>query len=293
LFQHGWPELGLSWHHHAKAAAALGYFSIVPDLRGFGRSHCPQDRAAYGIDALVGDGCAILDHFGKSTAVWAGHDWGGIIVWHAAMLVPERVAGIIAVNTPHFDRPPAPPIDVLRARYGDAHYMVAFQEDGAGALFEARPHEFIRFMFQRVDKPAPDDPRRLPASIFDLQSRFAAHDRAQTPPPVVDDAVIEAFAAAFAATGFEPGMNLYRNLDDNYHRLAGVSHIIAAPALMVTASHDWYLPPNFTLGMERLVPDVTIHRIENCGHWTMWEKPEELATLIEEWLIAQDHPAKR
>jgi len=56
---------------------------------------------------------------GLERAVFAGHDWGGTIVWTMALLHPGRVAGVIGVNTPYLPRPPAPPIALLRTMYGD------------------------------------------------------------------------------------------------------------------------------------------------------------------------------
>ncbi|MCR9266157.1 MAG: alpha/beta hydrolase, partial [Alphaproteobacteria bacterium] len=110
LLVHGWPELAHSWKHQIPALADAGYRVIAPDLRGFGGSDCPPDAADYGIDELVGDLTGLLDALGHDQAIFVGHDWGGIIVWHAAMLAAERVAGVIGVNTPHLPRGSEPPL---------------------------------------------------------------------------------------------------------------------------------------------------------------------------------------
>jgi pimeloyl-ACP methyl ester carboxylesterase len=41
IFVHGWPELSISWRHQLPALAALGFRTIAPDMRGYGRSSVP------------------------------------------------------------------------------------------------------------------------------------------------------------------------------------------------------------------------------------------------------------
>jgi len=36
--------------------------------------------------------------------------------------------------------------------------------------------------------------------------------------------------------------------------------------------------------MVPLVDDLEIHMIQDCGHWTQQEKPDELNTVMLEWL---------
>ena len=51
---HGFPELGYSWRHQIPALTGAGFRVVVPDLRGFGRSHAPPDLADYSIRPLAG-----------------------------------------------------------------------------------------------------------------------------------------------------------------------------------------------------------------------------------------------
>ena len=37
IFLHGWPELSISWRNQLPALAALGFRTIAPDMRGYGR----------------------------------------------------------------------------------------------------------------------------------------------------------------------------------------------------------------------------------------------------------------
>jgi len=137
LLIHGWPEIAYSWKNQMQALVDAGYRAIAMDVRGFGYSDAPKDVSAYGIEKLVGDIEGVLGALGIREVVLCGHDWGGIIVWHAARMLENRVRGVISVCTPHMRRPPADPIEIFKNRHGDKHYFVAFQDEGiAEAIFD-------------------------------------------------------------------------------------------------------------------------------------------------------------
>lgn len=67
------------------------------DLRGHGRSApVTTDGTLYD---LVGDVLAVLDHLGIERAVWAGLSVGGMVALRAALTVPERVVGLVLLDT--------------------------------------------------------------------------------------------------------------------------------------------------------------------------------------------------
>src|SRR4051812_43732801 len=91
VLAHGFPDLSYSWRHQIEPLVAAGYRVIAPDQRGYGRSSAPDAVEDYDIHALTGDLVAILDDAGEDQAVFVGHDWGAIVVWHLALLHSERV----------------------------------------------------------------------------------------------------------------------------------------------------------------------------------------------------------
>src|SRR5271154_7282481 len=107
---HGWPEIAFTWRRQIRALSEAGYRAIAPDQRGFGASDCPVATEDYSIEHLTGDLVGLLDHLKIDKAIFVGHDWGGFVIWQMPMRHPVRVAGVVGVNTPHWDRAPADPI---------------------------------------------------------------------------------------------------------------------------------------------------------------------------------------
>ena len=289
VFCHGWPELAYSWKDQVAALADAGFRAIAPDMRGFGVSDAPADVAAYGIDHLVGDVVGLLDALEVEQAIFCGHDWGGIVVWHAAMLARDRVAGVIGVNTPHLPRGERPPTDGFRAFAGDDHYVVRFQEEGVPeAVFEGREDAFFEFIFGPPPPAAVLD--HLPPSVTHLLKRFEKYDGQNATSAVVPAEDRAVFAEAFRKSGFHGGINWYRNFDANWRRMEGVDPVVTVPCLMISAECDIMLPPKFTQWMGDLCPDLEKHVLPGIGHWTQWEASDALNRLMLDWLTRRFRP---
>ena len=73
------------------------YRLITPDVRNHGRS---EFRATeYTLWDLMEDQTALLDHLGIDGAIWGGVSTGGFLSLRAALKYPERVAGLILIDT--------------------------------------------------------------------------------------------------------------------------------------------------------------------------------------------------
>lgn len=94
LLTHGFVASTGMWDGQV-AAFRDRYRLIRWDMRGHGRTECPDDPAAYGQDITVADMSAILDHLGIETAVIAGHSLGGFMSLRFNVLHPERVTALI------------------------------------------------------------------------------------------------------------------------------------------------------------------------------------------------------
>ncbi len=283
---HGWPEIAYCWRNQVQPLAESGFRVIAIDLKGFGNSDAPTNSALYDIEHITNDLAAFLNGLNIESAIFCGHDWGGSIVWSMAQWQPNRVAGVIGVCTPLRKRPPAPPISIIKKRFGETHYIVQFQdEETPETLFASDLERFFHLMFQ---KPAQRDRwAALFPSIYDLPGRFKSNRPINRKNLIVSDEVIEVYVNAYRNSGFHGGINLYRNIDQNWMLMKDRDEIVRAPSLWVGANLDIFLPPETADDMELIVPNIEKRIIDDCGHWVMWEKPDELNILLVDWLKTQ------
>lgn len=283
LLIHGWPEMAYSWAHQIGPLTRAGYRVIAMDLRGFGHSSVPQKVTDYGIEKLVGDVKGVMNALEIRRAVLCGHDWGGIIVWHAARMIPERVLGVISICTPHVKQPPADPIAIFKKRHGEDHYFVDFQKPGAAEnLFKTDALAFFRMMFRSVPKGA-----KPSSEMFYLMPKFREYLAAGVPRlkgQVMSDEDLQVYAGAYEKSGFFGGVNLYRNTGANWEFGKTLDENIEQPSLMISAERDLFLPPATTDPMADMIADLERYIIEDCGHWAMWEQPEAINKILVDWL---------
>lgn len=89
-------ELGLfDWNHIADAATVLRY-----DARGHGTSSSTPDLDGYHWRELALDQLALTERLGIDRYVAAGASMGCATALHAAVLVPERIRGLVLVIPP-------------------------------------------------------------------------------------------------------------------------------------------------------------------------------------------------
>ena len=97
---HGFPDFWYSWRHQMEGLADR--FKVVAiDQRGYNRSDKPDGQVNYGMQHLVGDVEAVINHLGEDSATIVGHDWGGAVAWQFAFALPQMVDNLVILNLPH------------------------------------------------------------------------------------------------------------------------------------------------------------------------------------------------
>jgi pimeloyl-ACP methyl ester carboxylesterase len=286
VFCHGFPELAFSWRYQIKALANAGFHVLAPDQRGYGLTSRPEKIEDYDMKHLTGDLAGMLDAFGIDKAVFAGHDWGGMVVWQMAIYQPDRVSGVIGVNTPFLPRPPVDPIMAMRAVYGENMYIVFFQKPGvADALLAKDTGKAFRF-FMRKGGPTAAEYAKLPQEQRNLELVHALQSDESLWPGelVMPKEELQFFIDTFEKTGFTGGINWYRNFTRNWVESGTMEQRVHVPGLMIMAEDDVVLSPAMADGMERFVPDLEKVLIKKCGHWTQQEHPEETSAAMINWL---------
>lgn len=282
---HGFPELAFSWRRQFPALAAGGFRAIAPDQRGYGRTSVPPRVSDYRMSQLIADVHGLLDALNLDTAIFVGHDWGAIVLWQMAVLAPELIDKLVILNIPHYPRPPVDPIAIFRQRMGDDFYIVNFQDsDEADRVFGADPAHFINRMMRKnvITRAAYEMLPRERQVISLLRATLAEKVSGE---PLLAQAELDYYAAAFAQSGFTGPINWYRNFTYNWEQLEGVDHRVRIPTLFIGAADDVVISLQHIEGMKSLVDDLTVHVLEGCGHWTQQERPDDVNRLMLDWLV--------
>jgi pimeloyl-ACP methyl ester carboxylesterase len=286
LMIHGFPESWYSWRHQLLALGQAGYRAMAMDVRGYGRSAAPADIGDYAMTALVGDAIAVIDDLEAPEAVVIGHDWGAPIAWNTALLRPDRVRGVAGLSVPYSGRGDVRPLTAFRAMAGDdIFYIDYFQEPGlVEAEVETDLAGWLRgFYFTasgEADASAPN--MRLVTRGGQLRDRLQQPEPGQMAWMSDDDFAF--YLGEFERTGLTGGFNRYRNIERDWTELAPWRHApITVPALFIGGDRDgptqWAKPAidRFDQTLPGLTNSVIL---DNCGHWTQQEQPEEVNELL-------------
>jgi pimeloyl-ACP methyl ester carboxylesterase len=287
VFCHGFPELAYSWRHQLKAFSEAGFRAIAPDQRGYGLTDRPEGIAAYSLEELCKDMKGLLDALDIERAVFCGHDWGGGVVWMMPRYFPDRVAGVIGVNTPtsHPEHPGPPNELIVRS---ERYYTVTFQPEGeAEAVLEKDVNRTFEAILRRGGLWDSERFAKLPEDSLerrvDLLGMIEAGNFSGE--LLLSPAEMAYFVETFEATGFTGGLNWYRAAFQGGG--AGPQDLkwdIDVPCLYVGAEHDVILRPSSADNMGEFIKDFERYTVEDCGHWTQQEKPDELNQVTLDWM---------
>lgn len=265
ILLHGFPESHRTWRHVAPDLARDRRV-IVPDQRGFGGSDKPKGVENYGVEETVADIFALADAFGVERFTLVGHDWGGAISWTAALRQPERLSRLVIVNAPH-------PLVFHRSVIDDPAQRQASQ--------------YIRAFRSRMMEKGID---AMGLETF-FEKSFGGHVDLSLVPPEERRAYLEDWRQEGALTAM---LNWYRasNLEVPAMDEHSVGPIwtrapfpkVTVPTLVVWGMRDKALLPIQLDGLEDLVDDLTIVRVEEAAHFVPWERPEPVTGAIRAFL---------
>ena len=263
ILLHGFPESHRTWRHQIPDLAR-DHFVLAPDQRGYAGSSKPAGVDHYTPDKLVADILALADRFDIGRFTLVGHDWGGAIAWMAALQHPDRVARLIILNAPHpfifqktmFDDP---------AQREASQYIRAFRETtleqhidqiGLDAFFDGSFMRHTDFEKVRDEKPVYLQQWAEPGALTAMLNWYRA---SAIQVPAMDE---KAQRPAFLDAPFPP---------------------IKVPTLVIWGMKDKALLPSQLDGLDALVPDLTIEKVD-AGHFVPWEAPEAVTAAMRAWL---------
>lgn len=138
IFVHGWSCDHSYWKEQV-SHFAQSYKVVTMDLGGHGKSG--HDRDLWTIPAFGQDVAAVIDKLGAEQVVLIGHSMAGSIVIEAANQMPNRVLGIVAVDSLRN-------IEQVRTKEEVAEFVAPFH-----ANFVDATSKFVRSMFVAESDP--------------------------------------------------------------------------------------------------------------------------------------------
>jgi len=272
ILLHGFPESHRTWRHVAPELAR-NYRVLVPDQRGFGASDKPIGTEKYKVEETVADIFALADAYGIDRFTLVGHDWGGAIAWTAALKQPERLDRLVIVNAPH-------PLVFQRTVIEDREQRLASQ--------------YIR-LFRSPMMEKTIDAMGLDAFFT---KTFGSHADLSLIPPDERQRYIDDWKQEGALTAM---LNWYRasNVvvpapEEGEPRPAwtrGPFPSVRVPTLVLWGLRDRALLPVQLQGLNVLVDDLTLVKIEEAGHFLPWERPEPVIEGIAKFIKARPAPS--
>lgn len=271
IFLHGFPESHRTWRHQV-AHFSNSFRCIAPDQRGYRGSSKPAEVADYTPDKLIGDIFLLADVLGVERFTVIGHDWGGAIAWGVALMgqMNGRVTRAVIANAPH-------PAIFQRLLYTNpvqrkaSQYMRGFRDPANDAL--VREHGLGGLLLQEIRWDAPD--KMEPAERAQLLEEWQDRD------------------AAFAMLNWYRASPIVIPAPDAPHELPEgwtppPLPPLTIPTLVIWALDDLALPPENLEGLDKVVTNLTLVEVPDCGHFVPWEAPGAVNTAMEEFLGRTD-----
>ena len=305
IFLHGWPELSISWRHQLPVLAGLGFHTIAPDMRGYGRSGVYTRHEDYAIEQSVADMIELLDAIGAEKAIWIGHDKGSGVVWSLAQHYPERCHGVASLTVPYLPNGLTAEHNAAlanRTLYPEDKFPVAqwdyqlfYREnfDAARMAFEKNVRATVKWLFRAGDPGGKGHPA-LTSMVRANGGWFGPGSGAPDLPR--DERVLtqddeNSYVAALQRNGFFGPDSWYMNDDANaaYAASAKANWRLTMPVLFVHAAYDYVLDTLDSHLAEPMRVNCTnlTEATVFSGHWINQEQPFAINAAVANWLAVQ------
>ncbi len=283
---HGFPESWHSWRHQLGALAAAGFRAVAPDLRGYGLTDQPDDLDAYDIFQLTGDVVGLVNGLGEKSATIVGHDWGALVTAYAALFRPDLFRAVGLLSVPYSPRGKMNQSQWEQKKYpGKIFYQASLRSPGANQFLMSDVQSSLLKGLYSLSGEAEGEDRWSPV-------RDPSAPRGNAGPPKMPSWLtkedLDFLVAEYQRTGFNGGLNYYRNMDRNWALtpfLDGAK--ITQPTLFIAGDRDPVIEftrdayDNLEVNVPNLKKNVLLPGV---GHWTQQEKPEEVNRLLVEFL---------
>jgi pimeloyl-ACP methyl ester carboxylesterase len=247
LFVHGTPTWSFEYRHLIRALAPT-HRCIAPDHLGFGLSDRPADFP-YTPEAHATVLAELVERLSLDRFTLVVHDFGGPIGLPLALERPERIRGLVLLNT------------WMWSFAGDAD-MTRKARVAGGGLGRFLYRRF-NFSLKTLTPHAYGDRRKLTPAI---------HGQYLAPFPDADGRGRVLWQLARSLLG---SSDFYDSLWQRRERLA------ALPALILWGMRDSAFRPHLLERWRTALPRARVVELAEAGHWPHEEAPEEVVRQME------------
>ncbi|WP_260854010.1 alpha/beta fold hydrolase [Paraburkholderia sp. BCC1886] len=257
LLLHGWPQTSWAWRH-VMPRLSQRFDVIAPDLPGFGDSWKPE--GGFDKKTISRSLHEFVEALGIERLAIVGHDLGGHVAYAYAAQWPDTVSHFVFVESslPAFGQEQA--MDVSRG--GSWHFGFNMAGDISESLVSGREFLFVNHFVRREN-----------VGVFDPES--------------ISDDEVHVYARALARPGaLRCSFSYYRALPrDREDNAVWGRTPLRMPALAVGAR--WGYGPASAETLRRVAAHVSERLVDDCGHYVPEERPDELATIIGEFIAGE------
>jgi pimeloyl-ACP methyl ester carboxylesterase len=323
LLLHGFPELAFSWRKVIVPLSEAGFHVVAPDQRGYGRTtgwddDYDGDLRSFRIINLVRDVLALVSALGyRDVHAVIGHDFGSPVAAYCALIRPDVFRRVALMSAP-FAGPPqrrsahVPDINVALGSLDPPrkHYQWYYSTREADKNMCDCPqgiHAFLRayYHYKSADwhdnKPdplkawSPEELSKLPTYyIMNASEGMAETVAPHMPSKAMIDGCnwlredeLAVYAAEFARTGFQGGLQWYRcNLPGYINQELDLfsGRTTDVPSMFIAGKSDWgvyQVPGSFESMQNSACANMRgAHLVEGAGHWVQQERPRETLALL-------------
>ncbi|EME80137.1 uncharacterized protein MYCFIDRAFT_31012 [Pseudocercospora fijiensis CIRAD86] len=308
MFLHGYPDDAYMWAGAVPTFLSLRYPFIIIDLLGFGDSSKPIDTKLYNYKTQSTSISQILDlEKVPNNIIPIGHDWGSATSQRFYLYNKHRCIGLSLLSLA-YQIPSPNPFNLTSANeetsqrfgYPQWEYWNFFTHPDAANLMRKNIERFYEVNHGNfIDENSGRDVwmREMfcsPHAMYDYVTQTGTwKDRiVELKPYARDPELFARFKERMTRDGFEGPVQYYHSLKDNsmiederaiLEEEDGAR--IEVPVLYIGQTGDWVCRTDLMDDAKKagLVRDLE-ERVVEAGHWVLYEKPLEIAGILEEWL---------
>ncbi|EKV16038.1 Epoxide hydrolase, putative [Penicillium digitatum PHI26] len=281
---HGFPDLSMGWRYQIPMLVDMGFRVVAPDCLGYGRTDAPDDFTAYALKRCAADIKALATHLGETQIILGGHDWGAGLAYRIALWHPELVSHLFTVCV-HYVRPTAKYFlmeDLIRDVTPNFAYQLQFKSGEVEKVVRSKDEirQFLLALYGGRTEAGESGFDAYKGVLLDKLGELKLSR-------LLSEEELEFYTNEFVRNGIHGPLNWYRTRDVNFEdELAVLDREIQIPTLFIQALRDQALPPHLAKSMAKQLPRLTLKQVDS-SHWALWEKPEEVNTIIGTWLKDQ------